>query len=133
MKCWSDMSKRSDITEKKTTYFLMPAFICVENTRSLFSLLVSTHRKFRARNSHCRIIAQEIGTATTSIVCCFKHGIECSAKLDMTVDFSFLVAFITLTWIRAYFDFYITYVRVYGLFRGLLFRVGQTQEKQNAR
>ena len=82
------MSKRSDITERKITYFLIPAFICVENTRSLFSLLVSTHCKFRA---------QKIGTATTSIVCCFKHGIECSAKLDMTVDFSFLVAFITLT------------------------------------
>ena len=39
-----------------------------------------------------------------------SNGIECSEKLNMTVDF-------TLTWIRAYFCFSITYLRVQPLWK----------------
>ena len=42
----------------------MSAFICLENTKNLLHLLgtLSKQYRFRARNSHCRIIDQKLGS-----------------------------------------------------------------------
>ena len=96
--------------------FLMLVFICVENIRILFLLLVWRHYEFRARNNHCGTIAHKIGTSATYFLRCMKikrhwavksNGIGCSEKLDINGDFFFvLVPSIMLTWNSLFLFFY---------------------------
>ena len=129
MKCPSDTSVHQDITERKPDNIFL-YYLCsqVENKRSLLHLLVKSRYDFRARNNHYGTIAHKTDTSATSctsLLRCMKDNItpwdsmvfNISKKQDMTVDFSVLVAFITLTWIRTYICFFITYIKVRPLWK----------------
>ena len=68
------------LKKNQATYFLMPVFIYVENTRRLLHLLVLRYYDFRARNNHCGTIAHKISTSATFLLRCMKKALSCEIQ-----------------------------------------------------
>ena len=102
MKCPSDTSMHLDITERQSnndTFFNVRLCLCGKYKQPVAFVSIRSERETITTESLLRKFAHQpllsFAVWKTSLSCEI-NGIECLEKLDMTVDFSVQVTFITL-------------------------------------